>query len=154
MTILAIDPGASGGLVYGLAPYKEPVSHTMPETVHDLAELLRNASFEGPIHAAVELVGGYVGGVGAPGSAMFNFGQNFGQILGILAALQIPFTLVRPQAWQKALSLGTSKGLTKTQWKNRLKAKAQQLYPQSKITLATSDAFLIYHAMASGAIKA
>ena len=152
-TIIAIDPGASGGIVHGLAPYKEPVAVTMPETVHDLAEVLRSASFEGQTHAFVELVGGYAGGVGAPGSAMFNFGQNFGQILGILAAFKIPFTLVRPQAWQKALSLGTSKGLTKTEWKNKLKAKAQQLYPNNKITLATSDAFLIYHAAVTGAVK-
>jgi hypothetical protein len=127
----------------------------MPETVHDLAELLGSVAIEasnGNAHAYLEQVGGYVGGAGAPGSAMFNFGQNYGQIIGILAAYQIPFTLVRPQKWQGALSLGNSKGMSKTEWKNKLKAKAQQLFPSSKITLATADAALIWHAASKNLI--
>lgn len=34
-------------------------------------------------------------------------------------------------------------GESETQWKNRLKAKAQQLFPQQEVTLATADALLI-----------
>lgn len=147
-TILAIDPGASGGIAISLEG--SPPSFTnMPETVHDLVDLLEGVAIEasnGSAHAYLEQVGGYIGGMGAPGSAMFNFGQNYGQIIGILAAYKIPFTLVRPQKWQGALSLGNSKGITKTEWKNKLKAKAQQLFPTNKITLATADAALIWHA--------
>jgi hypothetical protein len=144
MNLLAIDPGASGGLAFGdTASAKDPALHAMPETVHDLAELIRDSEVE---HAFVELVGGYIGGAGAPGSAMFNFGENYGKIQGILAALGIPFTLVRPQKWQLALSLGNSKGMKKHEWKAKLKAKAQQLYPKQKVTLQTADALLIWHA--------
>jgi len=149
-TIVAIDPGASGGIAISLEGSTPAFTH-MPETVHDLAELLEPAK-HGNAHAYLEQVGGYVGGAGAPGSAMFNFGQNYGQIIGILAAYQIPFTLVRPQKWQGALSLGNSKGMTKTEWKNKLKAKAQQLFPSSKITLATADAALIWHAASKNLI--
>jgi hypothetical protein len=54
--------------------------------------------------------------------------------------------MVPPKKWQQALGLGSAKDLTKTQWKNKLKNKAQQLYPQIKVTLATADALLIYEA--------
>lgn len=146
-TLIAIDPGASGGIVFGdPASAKDPVLENMPETVHDLAELLGDASQEGPTHVFVELVGGYIGGAGAPGSAMFNFGENYGKIQGVLAALGIPFTLVRPQKWQASLSLGNSKGMKKHEWKAKLKAKAQQLYPKQKVTLQTADALLLWHA--------
>jgi hypothetical protein len=148
-TILAIDPGASGGLAFGSAG-KPPALVAMPDTLHDLVEVIRDTHCD---HAFLELVGGFIG-KNQPGSAMFNFGTNYGQIQGVLAALGVPFTLVRPQAWQKALSLGTSTGMSKTEWKNKLKAKAQQLYPSTKITLSTADACLIWHAAKTKAIHA
>lgn len=152
-TLIAIDPGASGGIVFGdPTSAKDPVLENMPETVHDLAELLGDASQEGPTHVFVELVGGYVGKA-QPASSAFVFGEGYGRIQGVLAALSIPFTLIRPQAWQKALSLGVSTGLSKSQWKNKLKAKAQQLYPKSKVTLQTADALLIWHAAKVKAIQ-
>ena len=145
-TLIAIDPGASGGIAYGnTSSPKDPALVNMPETVHDLVEVLRDAAVEGDAHAFVELVGGYIGKA-QPASSAFVFGENYGKIQGALAALGIPFTLVRPQKWQASLSLGNSKGMTKPQWKNKLKAKAQQLYPQSKVTLQTADALLIWHA--------
>lgn len=143
MNLLAIDPGASGGIAFGdTASAKDPALHAMPETVHDLAELIRDSKVE---HAFVELVGGYIGKA-QPASSAFVFGENYGKIQGILASLGIPFTLVRPQKWQLALSLGNSKGMKKHEWKAKLKAKAQRLYPQSKVTLQTADALLIWHA--------
>lgn len=152
-TLIAIDPGASGGIVFGdPASAKDPVLENMPETVHDLAELLGDASQEGPTHVFVELVGGYIGKE-QPGSTMFVFGENYGRIQGVLAALNLPFTLVRPQKWQTALSLGNSKGMSKSQWKGKLKAKAQQLYPKNKVTLQTADALLIWHAAKTKAIQ-
>lgn len=150
MNLLAIDPGASGGLAFGdTASAKDPALHAMPETVHDLAELIRDSEVE---HAFVELVGGYIGKA-QPASSAFVFGENYGKIQGILAALGIPFTLVRPQKWQLALSLGNSKGMKKHEWKAKLKAKAQQLYPKQKVTLQTADALLIWHAAKVKAIQ-
>jgi hypothetical protein len=51
---------------------------------------------------------------------------------------------VPPQTWQKELGLGNSKGLSKTEWKNKLKGRAQELFPGIPITLKTSDALLIW----------
>ena len=152
--LIAIDPGASGGIAiaYGAGAYGEGARMDvipMPETEGDvrdvLAEVREIADREGwAVTAVMEEVGGYVGGGGQPGSAMFKFGRGFGFLLGVLAALKIRTELVRPQKWQGALSLGTSKAhATKVAWKNHLKGKAQKLFPQIKVTLATADALLL-----------
>jgi crossover junction endodeoxyribonuclease RuvC len=38
-------------------------------------------------------------------TSMFNFGQNFGWIQGLLEAHGIPYELVRPQKWKKEFSI-------------------------------------------------
>jgi hypothetical protein len=63
-----------------------------------------------------------------------------------LSGLYIRTELITPQKWQKKLGLGTSKGLTPTQWKNKLKAEAQRLFPDIRVTLKTADALLILEA--------
>lgn len=62
-----------------------------------------------------------------------------------LLALHIPTEDVTPNKWEKTYQLGSSGKYTKTEWKNRLKAKAQQMFPHlgKKVTLATCDALLI-----------
>lgn len=151
LILVGIDPGASGGLAWQVPGFSTAVEN-MPDTPHELCQLLECIQKDGSVRVFLEEVGGYTGGPGAPGSKMFNFGRNFGQILGVCAALGIPVELVKPQRWQKALSLGTSNGLTKTQWKNKLKAKALQLYPDVRVTLAVADALLIHHAAVKGLI--
>lgn len=154
-TILAIDPGASGGLAWGLGSAASPATANMPANASDLASLVDaiDAAALAPIHAFVELVGGFIG-TAQPGSAMFAFGQNYGQILGVLAALEIPTTLIRPQAWQKALSLGNSAThANKSKWKSHLATRAKQLYPKARINLGNADAVLIWHAAKTDRIK-
>lgn len=140
--ILAIDPGASGGIAWhnGIGEGCVP----MPPTEGDVEGLLTSVIASHQIECAyVEEVGGYCGAA-MPGSAMFNFGRNFGFILGVLAARGIRVELVKPQKWQKHFGLGTVKESGgKTPWKNKLKAKAQQLFPHLDITLKTADALLI-----------
>lgn len=139
--ILAVDPGASGGIAYhdGFTITADP----MPKTEGDITQHLMSAILTGIDVAYIEEVGGYCGAA-MPGSAMFNFGRNFGFILGVLAARGIRVELVKPQKWQKHFGLGTVKESGgKTPWKNKLKAKAQQLFPHLDITLKTADALLI-----------
>ena len=136
MNIIAIDPGTSGGIASfddggGVGVWK------MPETPHDLAGLLMNFVFEID-KAYVERVG--CGGrpgrkFGAAG--MWKFGYGVGVIHGVLAALKIPYELIAPGVWQRALGC-----LTKGD-KNVSKAKAQQLFPHLKVTHAIADALLI-----------
>jgi len=153
MITIGIDPGKSGGIAWRIGN-SDLAAVSMPETVHDLCSLLMQIAGEGEETIVyLEEVGGYVGGAGAPGSAMFNFGKNYGEIIGVCAAYGLPTHLVRPQKWQKALSLGTSTGMSKTEWKNKLKAKAQQLFPSTKLTLSTADAALIHYAAAEGLVK-
>jgi hypothetical protein len=79
-----------------------------------------------------------------PSSAMASYASNWGVLKGMLMALKFQLVLVTPQAWQKALGMGSSKGTSKTEWKNKLKSEAQRLYPNQKITLANADAALIF----------
>jgi hypothetical protein len=159
MITIGIDPGKSGGIAWKIGN-SDLAAVSMPETVHDLCSLLAGITKEGEeTHVFLEKVGGYVGGGDgngggrANGARMFTFGQNYGEIMGVCAAYGLPVHLVLPSAWQKALSLGTSTGMSKTEWKNKLKAKAQQLFPATKLTLSTADAALIHYAAAEGLVK-
>jgi len=77
-----------------------------------------------------------------PSSASFKLGASCGFIHGCLRMAEIPFTLVRPQEWQKGLS-GLTK-LTSGKRKKVLANHAKQFFPSTKgITLKTADAILI-----------
>ncbi len=146
MLIIGIDPGASGGLAFlfnGGA-----VAYPAPETDRDFLDTLREGSRRGwkapDAFAAVELVTGYVGDGGNPGSAMFKFGTKVGAAHMALTALGIPFELVAPRRWQKGVGVAPrGAGETKGEFKRRLRAQAQRLFPNVKVTLATADALLI-----------
>lgn len=147
-TIVAIDPGASGGIAFQHGDGKAACM-PMPETEGDILDILRTIKNESAFEetepvAFVEEVGGYTAGNPAPGSAMFNFGRGFGFILGVLQSHKYRVELVRPQKWQQPLGIGKASGCAKkTEWKGKLKEKAQQLYPHLKVTLKTADALLI-----------
>lgn len=138
---LGIDPGASGGMaeigVDGSA------ASPMPKTERDIWNWIKQQADRDDTFAVIEKVGGYVG-IKQPGSAMFKFGQSYGGLRMALIAASIPFDEVTPQVWQKSLGIvKRQSGESQTVWKNRLKAKAQQLFPHMKVTLATADALLI-----------
>lgn len=136
--LLAIDPGQKGGLaVMDLTEHKIIAVTKMPATPTDLLDFITRYGVD---VCYLEKVGGMPG---QSGSAMFNFGKGFGHIEMALLALHIPTVTVTPQKWQKHFQLGSSKGKTKTEWKNILKAKSQQLYPNIKVTLDIADALLI-----------
>ena len=145
-TILAIDPGVSGGLA--VSSFGKAECWPMPKTEGDRVALVREirdaAAVEGcELVCVLEEVGGYVG-KRQPGSAMFRFGENFGFIQGVVQTLGIRLVLVRPQDWQKGFGLGTaSRCASKTIWKNKLKSEAQRRFPHLRVTHKTADALLI-----------
>lgn len=142
MQLLAIDPGALGGLAW-IDSCGQPQCCPMPETDGDVIDKLREIRANGCQAAFIEEVGGYCG-VGQPGSSMFKFGKGVGLITGALMTLGYRVELVKPQKWQKYFSLGTVKSNGgKTPWKNRLKGHAQRLFPDLEVTLKTADALLI-----------
>jgi hypothetical protein len=148
--ILAIDPGMSGGIAYH--GHGGIVLDSMPTTDQDVSTLILDRLGITDV-VYVEKVGGYVGGKGAPGSAMFNFGRNVGFIHGLIASTKTRVIEVTPQRWQKTLGAGTSKTHGKG-WKAHLKGLAQQRQPSLHITLKTADAVLILeHAMIAEGLK-
>lgn len=147
--IIAIDPGASGGIAISTKTGAVK-SFPMPDGDTEVLDLLKaipekyRENFDEKVIVTMEQVGGYVGGGGQPGSAMFKFGYGNGVIVGACLALGYSLDMVRPQKWQKELSLGTrDKAMTKPEWKRKLKEVAQKLYPEIKVTLGTADALLI-----------
>lgn len=141
MTYLGIDPGASGGLAC-LKDGELLAVKLTDKSLHDawdwISDHLGTDAF-----AVIEKVGGYVGEA-QPGSAAFKFGFSAGALTAMLVAASIPFEEVIPRTWQKGVGVvARGKGEGKTEFKNRLKAKAQQLFPDHHITLATADAILI-----------
>jgi hypothetical protein len=147
-TVLAIDPGGSGGLAWidawGTAVARKLDGMTEADIAAYLRDL-RTISESTPLFAYIEQVGANRGkGDRRQGaSSMFTFGQSYGFLRGCLIALQIPFEQVRPQVWLPAMGLRGAKDETQTQKKNRHKAKAQQMFPQLKPTHATADALLL-----------
>ena len=140
-TYIGVDPGVSGGLAR-IDPLGKVTAIKMPETERDVWEWFRLAGTS-TTHAVIEQVGGFVG-KDQPGSAMFKFGQGYGILRMALIAARIPFEQAMPQKWQKALGCPTRKKTdTRTVWKNKLKAHAQQIFPEMEVTLAIADALLI-----------
>lgn len=138
--IIAIDPGKNGGIaIYSSEKNKLIEVVKMPPTPQELLSFLRLYQFNSVCY--LEKVGGLPG---MGGSAMFNFGKGFGHIEMALLCAKIPTNEVLPQKWQKFLSLGTKGSKSTSEWKNKLRTRAEQLFPNvGKITLATSDALLI-----------
>jgi hypothetical protein len=154
-TFLGIDPGANGGIaaIRGstfLAAWK------MPATPDDLVDLLAEIKFcMGIDFCVVEKQGARPAELPGPDGTLkrvqgitstWSFAENYGIIEGVLAALQIPREFVAPSYWQKNLQIPPREKKppeSHTDWKNRLRRKAQELYPEYKITLAIADAILI-----------
>ena len=138
---IGVDPGANGGIAWITSEGKACVEK-MPDTLQDLWELVGSIGFEAPdftpyqIKAYIEQVSSspQMGVVSA-----FSFGRGYGNLEMALTAAGIPFERVRPQVWQKALGCMTKGD------KNVSKRKAQELFPDRKITHATADALLIAH---------
>lgn len=150
---VGVDPGSSGGLavLYSDGTYE---LDSMPSTDTDVLEWMvynavRNVTDKGTRltrwHAVIEKVGGYMpGSKGNIGSAMFKFGVSYGSLKMALTAVGIPFDEVIPNVWQRGIGLSPRKKTeTKAAFKNRLKARAQQLFPGVHVTLDTADAILI-----------
>jgi hypothetical protein len=152
--ILAIDPGKSGGLCWGKPGCLDPATAHMPETETDLRDLIRDIdNGESEVVAWLEDLPKYTG-KNIPGSLLAVLFRNDGILRGLLLERQIQTNCVGPRVWQRSVGMsGGGASESKTQWKNRLKALAQRLYPKTKITLSTSDAVLIWHAAQKNLIK-
>ena len=76
-------------------------------------------------------------------ASTFKFGESFGMLLGLMTASNIPYVKVRPSVWCKEFGLKRKEGEPNTDWKNRHKQLALELFPDADVTHATADALLI-----------
>ena len=150
MLIIGVDPGISGAISV-LENKKILEIHDSPTMIDgkknkkqingaQISNIIKkNIITNKEIVVVVEHVNAMPGqGV----TSMFNFGQSFGVIKGICAALSLPIYFVRPSKWKKHFNLiNTNKDASRT--------KAIELYPNSSDDLARkkdsnrADAILI-----------
>jgi len=150
MRIIGIDPGLSGAIailennnvlnIFDMPVMSEGKKNKRQLNSALLVSLLReNITSSDEVAVVVEQVNAMPGqGV----TSMFNFGQTFGAIKGICAALDLPIFFVRPSKWKKHFELINSS-------KDSSRTKAIEMYPKLSVQLAKkkdvnkSDAILI-----------
>lgn len=143
---LGVDPGGSSGAIAAIKDTGVQVlvmwvmefkKHTMQEICREIARLQER----GPVQAVVEKVHAMPKqGV----SSTFKFGQNFGEVQGILMALDVPFVLKTPHTWMKHFGLKKNKSEGDSEYKRRIRKHAAQVYAGFKIANANQpDALMI-----------
>ena len=139
---MGIDPGANGGIAVMDEAHRVLKVMAMPDTPMDILDALGEYR-GGEAIAYLEDVGHGLPGQSSKATA--TFARHCGHLEMALLALGIRTVKVVPNRWMKMYQLGRSGDYSKTEWKNRLKAKAQELFPDlgKKVTLKTSDALLI-----------
>lgn len=145
---IGIDPGKAGGLacLSRGAVWTKP----MPETDRDLWDWFPTTLRAGEKYRAVVERVHSSPQMGV--ASAFTFGRGYGAILMALTAAGIPFEEVLPKAWMRGMGVTRKAGWETARWKQRLRAKAQQLYPDLPLwreprsvgrQLAVADALLI-----------
>ena len=131
MIIIGIDPGVSGGI--SILENKKVIEVFDMPTMIDGKKNKRQVNgsqvtniIKENVHANKEtiVVVEHVNAMPGQGvTSMFNFGQSFGVIKGVCAALSLPIYFVRPTKWKKHFNLiKTNKEAGRT--------KAIEVYPE------------------------
>ena len=141
--LLAIDPGASGGIACLYESVGMLDGHTevfpMPVGMTAQVDLLRSLTQDRPpgsVRCFMENVGGYRPGNSGP--AACTFARHVGNLEAALYCLGIPVHTVAPGVWMRATCAGLPKD--KPERKKRIKEIMSREYPQLKVTLKTADA--------------
>ena len=150
MKIIGIDPGLSGAIavldnnkvlkIYDMPVMAEGKKNKRQLNSAQLVNIIKeNIKNYEEINVVVEQVNAMPGqGV----TSMFNFGQTFGAIKGVCAALNLPIFFIRPSKWKKYFELINSS-------KDSSRTKAIEMYPSiadqlsKKKDVNKSDAILI-----------
>jgi crossover junction endodeoxyribonuclease RuvC len=150
MIIIGIDPGLSGAIailednkvlgIFDMPVMAEGKKNKRQLNSSQLVNIITdNTDKTKEIAVIVEQVNAMPGqGV----TSMFNFGQTFGAIKGVCAALKLPIFFVRPSKWKKHFELINSS-------KDSSRTKVIEMYPSlsnqlsKKKDVNKSDAILI-----------
>ena len=152
MLIIGIDPGITGSICFfedgkiidvvempNMAEGKKNKRQVNGAQIyHEISKRIKNLEKK-DIKVVIEQVAAMPGqGV----TSMFNFGQSFGVLKGICAAMQIPMYFVRPAKWKKYFNLINSE-------KDASRTKAIEIFPHISAQLSRkkdankADAILI-----------
>ena len=152
MLIIGIDPGITGSICFfedgkiidvvempNMAEGKKNKRQVNGAQIyHEISKRIKNLEKK-DIKVIIEQVAAMPGqGV----TSMFNFGQSFGVLKGICAAMQIPMYFVRPAKWKKYFNLINSE-------KDASRTKAIEIFPHFSTQLSRkkdsnkADAILI-----------
>ena len=152
MLIIGIDPGITGSICFfedgkiidvvempNMAEGKKNKRQVNGAQIyHEIYKRIKNLEKKN-IKVVIEQVAAMPGqGV----TSMFNFGQSFGVLKGICAAMQIPMYFVRPAKWKKYFNLINSE-------KDASRTKAIEIFPHFSTQLSRkkdsnkADAILI-----------
>ncbi len=150
MIIIGIDPGLSGALailkdskvlkIFDMPVMSEGKKNKKQLNSAQLVSILKENMTEIDNTAVVVEQVNAMPGQGV--TSMFNFGQTFGAIKGVCAALGLPIFFVRPSKWKKHFELINSS-------KDSSRTKAIEMYPllsdklSKKKDVNKSDAILI-----------
>ena len=152
MLIIGIDPGITGSICFfedgkiidvvempNMAEGKKNKRQVNGAQIyHEISKRIKNLEKK-DIKVIIEQVAAMPGqGV----TSMFNFGQSFGVLKGICAAMQVPMYFVRPAKWKKYFNLINSE-------KDASRTKAIEIFPHCSAQLSRkkdsnkADAILI-----------
>ena len=150
MKIIGIDPGLSGAIailennkvlsIFDIPVMSEGKKNKRQLNSAQLVKLIKdNISKNEEVSVVVEQVNAMPGqGV----TSMFNFGQTFGAIKGVCAALDLPIFFVRPSKWKKYFELiNASKDSSRTKVIEMYPSLSNQLSKKKDVN--KSDAILI-----------
>ena len=132
MIFIGIDPGFSGAVAVlwedgRIQLYDAPTHKVVTSKKHTemspagMVEILKAFSFR-ETHAVLEKVG-TMPGQGIASSGRFMYGAGMWE--GIVSALGIPYTMVRPNVWKKEMMAGLGSE------KDAARLRACQLFPQA-----------------------
>ena len=150
MKVIGIDPGLSGAIaviegnkvlnILDMPVMSEGKKNKKQLNSAQLVNIIKqNVSNDEEVAVIVEQVNAMPGqGV----TSMFNFGQTFGAIKGICAALNLPIFFVRPSKWKKHFGLiNSSKDASRTKTIEMYHLLSSQLSKKKDVN--KSDAILI-----------
>ena len=150
MIVVGIDPGLSGAIailennkvlnIFDMPVMAEGKKNKRQLNSAQLVNIIKDSTKPNAEKTVVVEQVNAMPGQGV--TSMFNFGQTFGAIKGVCAALELPIFFVRPSKWKKHFELINSS-------KDSSRTKVIEMYPSLSSQLAKkkdvnkSDAILI-----------
>lgn len=128
MRFLGIDPGQTGGMAV-LDEEGAVIAFDIMRDIHFLAQFIKeHFDAEGSCQVVLEKAQVMAKqGQGMQGTvSMFNYGVQFGEMMGALHMMKIPFELIPPQTWTKIMHRGATLSLPA---KEKSKVVVKRLFP-------------------------